>query len=260
MKSSVWLIAAMLALTAEACATRGDVPRPPPEPVEANSPSPVEPQPISSTTFLIVSAPPQIQSFSPTPRHCPAAVQRSCPTLICPAPPILPAPAIANTCGPAIVQSFERGETVTAKWSDFQSLIQLGIALCLLFGLFETVIKPTLDRALQKRDSVVKSVKARTIKDHDSVALARADDRLAEVRQYEEFSETTGYILSLAFGLLSIGLLAFASHRAQADPGWDGVVAIYVISIAWPSLNLLYLTFLLVSCWLIVRRLDKECR
>lgn len=138
-------------------------------------------------------------------------------------------------------------------WSDYQSLIQLGIGLNLIFGVFQVALEPIMTAGRERRREVLDTLLADETVEVDAAKVAAANSRLDGCDKFAGRFSRAGIYPSILSAGLGIALLVMASERAQSAISDFYRYAIYGVSLFWPAVTLLALTATLAVADLAVR-------
>lgn len=249
---------ALFMLLVVACASRRSAPASPAV-TELSASNDAESQPINSPTV-------PIQAMAPLAEAARRQVSGACPPsrivkqLVVvpkaqssepPPPPVAP----SVVCHPTVVtQSDRQSESSELTWGDFQSLIQLGIGLNLLFGLFQAALEPVIMAGAENRRTVLRNLQRDPRAQVDAVKLTCAWETVVKCEKYARNFSRIGAYPSIIFSLAGIALLILASERAQmAIPDW-GRYATYIVALLWPIVAIFTLGILIVRADSAVRK------
>lgn len=223
------------------------------EVAEISTSKEAEPQSLSGPTASIEPDAAADTDFrAPAPRSCPPRIVKQ----IVPVPTD-PSPSVAPSivCHPTVILSQEEApEPRELTWADFQSLIQLGVGMNLLFGLFQAALDPVIRAAAESRRNVLKALQADPGANVDAVKLSGASKTVTNCEKFARDFARIGAYPSVLGAVGGIVLLIVASEQANSPlPSW-GRCAAYLVSLLWPIMTIVALALAFVRGDRAVRR------
>jgi hypothetical protein len=153
----------------------------------------------------------------------------------------------------AAVASSGDDRNSTHRWSDYQSLIQLGIGLNLVFGVFQAALGPIMTAGCERRREVLELLQADETLEVDAAKVAAANARLDDCDKFSGQFSRAGVYPSILSACLGILLLVMSSEYSESTISGFFRYAVYGVSLFWPAVTLTTLTATLALADVAVR-------
>lgn len=113
-----------------------------------------------------------------------------------------------------------------STWSHYQSLIQLSVGVNFVFGLFDAIVAPRLDRLSERRKTLLAEIAANPDK---RVSAEKIDSATKSIRKSSDFVRgmtAFGVYPSIVSAIVATVLLILSTEHpgTEAGPGWQAAV------------------------------------